>query len=152
MVFERHIFEESQRLFIGLESYLVNNKELITKAIIIEADVMNIIKESILLRFQICIFFSKGLQTAIESGKQFHIIKKAPQEERNSDINIDLIPLDLILLILTEYSAESDVLSLFFLLKIIIDTKDPIIPKAYIDTALRNPLSNVYTALVTKKS
>ncbi len=57
-------------------------------------------------------------------------MKKAPQEDKNKDIKMDFIPLDLILLILTEYSAESEVLSLFFFLKIIIDTKEPIIPKA----------------------
>ncbi len=65
----------------------------------------------------------------MESGKQFHIIKKAPQEHKNIEMKIDFSPLDLILLRFTEYSAESEVLSLFFFLKIIIETRVPIIPK-----------------------
>lgn len=57
------------------------------------------------------------------------MIKNAPTEDKNKDMNIALRPFALILLKLTEYSAESDVHSLFLFLKITIDTSEPIIPK-----------------------
>jgi hypothetical protein len=71
------------------------------------------------------------------------MIKKAPTDDRKSDMKMDLSPFDLIRFKLSEYSAESEVLNLFFFLKITIETKEPIIPKAYIATALRKPLSKV---------
>ncbi len=55
-------------------------------------------------------------------------MKKAPQDDKNNEIKMDLNPLDLILFKLTEYSAESEVLSLFFFLKMTMETIDPIMP------------------------
>jgi excinuclease UvrABC helicase subunit UvrB len=52
-VLEKQIFDESYRLFIGPESYLVKSSEFITKANTIKDEVANIMKESILLRFLI---------------------------------------------------------------------------------------------------
>ncbi len=59
---------------------IVKNKLLHIRLNIIKELVKNIKKESMLLRFLRLIFLSKGLYTAILSGKVFHITNKAPKD------------------------------------------------------------------------
>ena len=88
----------------------------------------------------------------MESGKVFHITNNAPKEAIRTENSILLIPFFFIFSILILYSFESDNFNLLEFLKTIIAISDPTIPKEYIANEFKNPLSNRYTDLVTKKS
>lgn len=103
--------------FILLLFQIVKNNELRIKAKTIKLEVRNMMKESMLFKFLNSIFLSKGLYTAMESGKVFHITKKAPKLDVMEDINILFIPFIFILFIFIEYSLESESLSLLDFLK-----------------------------------